>query len=576
LLVRFVVPAFASDYTIYGVLGAVILGLLIAIWWLFFSRAHWSERLGAIVLMIAAAVATPLILHRSVATGMMGRMFYIYAIPFLAMALVAWAVASRNLAAAGRWASMIAAILLACGGFALVRTDGITGDGVSQFAWRWTPSHEERLLASAREEPVSVPTVPVVAKAPEVHLPEPVVEKTPVSPKAPRAEEKEAEWPGFRGSGRDGIVRGVRLETDWSKSPPAELWRRPVGPAWSSFAVRDDLLFTQEQLGDDEVVACYRLTTGKPVWTHRDRARFWESNGGAGPRGTPALSNGRVYTFGATGIVNALDAGNGAVVWSRNAASDTGAKVPGWGFTSSPLVVGDIVVIAASGRLAAYDLATGNPRWYARTKGGSYSSPHLATIDGVSQVLMLNGSGVTSVSPADGKVLWDHAWPGSTILQPTLAGDGDILITTGDSMGGAGTRRIAVAGGPGGWKVEERWTSKGLKPYFNDLVVHNGHAYGFDGRILSCINLKDGERKWKGGRYGHGQFLLLSDQDLLLVLSEEGELALVKAAPDEFTELARFKAIEGKTWNHPALARDVLLVRNGEEMAAFRLTMAGR
>jgi outer membrane protein assembly factor BamB len=367
----------------------------------------------------------------------------------------------------------------------------------------------------------------------------------------------------------------VRIETDWSKSPPVELWRRKIGPGWSSFAVQGNLVYTQEQRGDDEVVSCHDLTTGEPVWRHRDAARFWESNGGPGPRGTPTLHDGRVYTLGATGIVNALDARDGSVVWSRNAATDTGAKRPGWGFASSPLVVDDVVIVAASGRLAAYDLATGNPRWTAQTGGGSYSSPHLTTIGGVPQVLLLSGAGVTSVAPADGTQLWRHGWEGGAILQPARTEGGDVLITSNDMSGGVGTRRIAVARGPAGWTASERWTSRGLKPYFNDFVVHEGHAFGFDGGILACIDLADGQRKWKGGRYGHGQLVLLSDQDVLLVLSEEGELALVGATPDGFTELARFKAIEGKTWNHPALVGDVLLVRNGEEVAAFRLSFAG-
>jgi outer membrane protein assembly factor BamB len=237
-------------------------------------------------------------------------------------------------------------------------------------------------------------------------------------------------------------------------------------------------------------------------------------------------------------------------------------------------VVNDLVIVAASGRLAAYDAATGNPRWSAPARAGSYSSPQLMTISGIAQVLLLTGTGVTSVAPADGKLLWEHGWPGAPILQPARTADGDVLITTGDMSGGVGTRRIAIAHGSGGWTVEERWTSPGLKPYFNDFVVHKGHAFGFDGSILACIDLKDGTRKWKGGRYGHGQLVLLSDQDLLLVLSEEGELALVAATPDQFTELAKLPAIEGKTWNHPVLAGDVLLVRNGEEMAAFRLSLA--
>jgi hypothetical protein len=241
-------------------------------------------------------------------------------------------------------------------------------------------------------------------------------------------------------------------------------------------------------------------------------------------------------------------------------------------------VVDDLVVVATAGALAAYDLATGEPRWLGPAGGWGYSSPHRATIDGVAQIVLMNGKGAIGVAPIDGALLWEHAWPGDAIVQPGLTADGDVLLGTATGMGsdaGIGMRRIAVAHGPGGWTTEERWTSKGLKPYFNDFVVHDGHAFGFDGGILAAIDLADGERTWKGGRYGHGQLVLLSEQDLLLVLSEQGELALVAATPDRFTELARFPAIEGKTWNHPVLLGELLLVRNGEEMAAFRLSPAG-
>src|SRR5260370_22511340 len=243
-----------------------------------------------------------------------------------------------------------------------------------------------------------------------------------------------------------------------------------------------------------------------------------------------------------------------------------------WGFAGSPLVVGEAVIVAASGALVAYDPASGNPRWFGPKGPEGYSSPQLATIDGVTQVLLLAGSGIISVAPADGKVLWEHSWKGYPIVQPGLTGDGDVLISVSDS---SGTRRIAVAHGPEGWTSKERWTSMGLKPYFNDFVVHHGHAFGFDGSILACIDLEDGQRKWKGGRYGNGQIVLLPDQDLLVVLSEQGELALVTATPDHFTELARFPALKSKTWNHPVLVGDLLLARNGEEMAAFRLPVAG-
>jgi outer membrane protein assembly factor BamB len=236
------------------------------------------------------------------------------------------------------------------------------------------------------------------------------------------------------------------------------------------------------------------------------------------------------------------------------------------------LVVDDVVVVAATGKLVAYDLATGNPRWFGPDGGDSYSSPHLLTIDGVKQILLMSGIGATSIAPADGKLIWEYPWPRETrIVQPALTDDGDVLISAG---GRKGMRRIAVGLGAEGWKIEERWTSSRLRPDFNDFVVHKGHAFGFEGPSLACIDIEDGKRKWKGGRYG-GQLLLLADQDLLLVLSEKGELALVRAAPDQFTELARFPAIEGKTWNHPVLVGDVLLVRNAQEMVAFRLLLAG-
>jgi hypothetical protein len=283
-----------------------------------------------------------------------------------------------------------------------------------------------------------------------------------------------------------------------------------------------------------------------------------------------------VYALGATGILNALNAETGAVLWSRNAASDSGAEVPAWGFSSSPLLWDDLVIVALGGQLAAYDAATGARRWVGEEGGTSYSSPHLAEFDGVTQVVMLNGHGIIGVAPADGKPLWEHRWNGGAIVQPALAAPADLLISTTGAAGGIGTRRLGVGRGPGGWIVEERWTSIGLKPYFNDFVVHEGHAFGFDGGILACIELMEGKRRWKGGRYGHGQLVLLRDQDLLLVLSEEGEMALVRAAPGEFAEVARFQAIEGKTWNHPVVVGDIVLARNAEEMAAFRLPRTRR
>ena len=552
----------------YAVMGSLALAIVLVIWWAFFSRARRWERFGALALIVAAFGVTWLLKHDS----MWLPWLFAYAIPILSLAFVAWAVATSRLPDRVRHATMVATILIGTFGWLLARQDGINGDHNATFGWRWRASSEERLLAQTGEERTSTPAsatalvTPATTAASPSPSASPEASKQPATPATPITE-KRAEWPGFRGPKRDGVVRGVKIKTDWTSSPPVQLWKRPVGPGWSSFAVSGDLIYTQEQRGENEEVACYKMSTGQPVWSHRDNVRFFESNGGAGPRATPTLSGGRVYAFGATGILNALDAATGALIWSHNVGSDTHTDIPFWGFSSSPVVIGDEVIVAASGQLVAYELATGNKRWLGPNAGGSYSSPQLVTVGGVAQLLLASENTLTSVAPADGKQLWSHTWSVNAIVQPAVTADGDVVVTSQAD----GARRLAVAHNGAGWSVSERWTSNGLKPYFNDFVIHKGYAFGFDGRILSCIDLKDGQRKWKGGRYGNGQLVLLPDQDLLLVVTEEGEIALVQATPDQFNEIAKLPAIEGKTWNHPVLVGDTLLVRNGEEMAAFKL-----
>ncbi|MBL8227650.1 MAG: PQQ-binding-like beta-propeller repeat protein [Bryobacterales bacterium] len=575
-LIRYGTPAILPGEAQIAVLGGLGCSLLVLGWWFFFSRVPRMERFAAPGFLAISILLTPRILHPSITGGMMGYMFVIYSIPAFCLALVAWAWISGRLAPGMRMPALAGAILAAGGSFALLRTDGISGDGRSQLAWRWTPTAEQTLLQTRTIPETAPPVTPAETPAPPLPAPEkPAVAAPVVVPPVKEAVATKAAsapvWPGFRGANRDSRVQAAPIKTDWSATPPVELWRSKVGPGWSSFAVADGMLYTQEQNGDSELVTCYNAATGKLLWTHRDAARFWESNAGAGPRATPTIHNGIVYAHGGTGILNALDARTGAVKWTRNTSKDTGVKVPEWGISGSPLVHADRVIVAVSGRITAYDIQTGEMQWQGPSLRGSYGSPQLATIGGVPQILLLTGAGAISVAPTDGALLWKHEWEGAPMLQPAILGDDTLLITTTGMSGGAGTRRLALQHSAGKWNVEERWTSQGLKPYFSDLVVHNGHAYGFDGSILSCIDLQDGKRKWKGGRYGHGQMVLLANQDLLLVLSEEGDLVLVSATPGEFKEISKFPVLQGKTWNHPVVAGDTVFVRNGEEMAAVRL-----
>jgi outer membrane protein assembly factor BamB len=547
-LIRFGIPNIVpgDTFTQYGVFGGLLGGLAIVIWWAFYSRAPLFDRVGAIILMIVSLKVTSYLLDKSIETAMMGLMFAIYSIPVLSLAFVVWAVLSRDLSAGLRRVTMVATILLSSIFWAFVRTDGMDAEAHHNFAWRWATTAEERFLAQNSNMKMSLP-----------------IDSASMT--------KEAEWPGFRGRNRDGIIHGVRIRTDWTKSPPVEMWRRSIGPGCSSFAIRGNSLFTQEQRGENEMVTCYKLSTGEPLWSHSDKARFWDSHAGAGPRSTPTLAGGRIYTLGGTGILNVLNVFNGSVIWSRNAATDAGVKALPWGFTSSPLVVGNIVIVALSGKLAAYDITNGKPLWFGPDGGNSFSSPHLVTIGGVTQVILMSQSGALSVEPTGGKQLWKYSWPlEDRILQPAMISAGDFLLA-GEATG---ISRVSVSNHNSKWSVKELWKSVEMKLNFNDFIIHKGYAYGFDGPKIACTDIKDGKCIWRGNPY-RGWLLLLSDQDLLLVLTEKGDLALVEATPGQFKELARIQAINGKTWNHPVLVSDVLVVRNSLEMVAFRLPLSG-
>ena len=314
------------------------------------------------------------------------------------------------------------------------------------------------------------------------------------------------------------------------------------------------------------------------MWSHLDEVRHTDDQAGIGPRATPTFADGRLYTLGATGILNCLDAATGDLQWSHNIAAESGVKppLPVWGFASSPLVVKGLVVVFAGGEgdkgLLAYRAESGELAWTAATAGNHcYSSPQLATLCGEEQILYAGDSGLTAFAIDSGKVLWEQPvsskgdMPRS--LQPHPVGKSQVLIAS--QAGGATLFDLKHENDA--WTVSPRWSAKSLKPSFNDFVVHGNAIYGFDGSIFACVDVGTGERRWKDGRYDHGQVLLLADQSLLIVVSEEGEVVLVAADPEEHRELGRFKAIQGKTWNHPVFSHGRLFVRNGEEMACYEL-----
>lgn len=385
------------------------------------------------------------------------------------------------------------------------------------------------------------------------------------------------DYPQFYGPRRDGTVTGVRLAADWEVRPPREVWRHDVGEGWSSFAVVGEAAVTQELRGEQEVVVRYELETGRTVWVHAYDALFATTIGGSGPRATPVIADGRVFALGALGDLTALDLDDGSLVWSENVVRAHGSEVPQWGVASSPLVVGDLVVVqpgwtTAGASLVAYRRDDGRLAWKAGEHRGSFSSPYLATVAGRPQIVIVNQESVDAHDPETGEVLWTTPWPGGEpkVSMPLALGADTLLVSSGY---GIGSRLLRITDGGGALAVEDVWESRRLKSKFANMVLHEGTVYGLDDGVMTAIDPATGERRWKGGRYGHGQFLLVGG--LLLVQTEKGPVVLVAADPDEHRELGHLPALEGKTWNPPALSGRYLLLRNNEEAVCYELPLEG-
>ncbi len=377
------------------------------------------------------------------------------------------------------------------------------------------------------------------------------------------------DYPQYLGQHRNGVVATTKLNLDWASSPPKLVWRRPVGAAWSGFAIAGNSAITQEQEDDWEKVVCYELHTGDVKWSHQDGARYNTPLAGLGPRATPTISDNRVYTLGSTGILNCLDFETGEQLWTTNIFEEHTADTPPWGVSISPLVVGELVVVSAGGAVA-YHRETGKIAWVGyRTKSG-YSSPFLTTLAGVEQIVIFNQGLVTAHDPLSGELLWMQPWPTPSVecvSQPVPLPDDKLLVSSGY---GVGAKLFQISrNSMGEFNVSTLWETIYLKAKFTNIIYYNNYLYGLDDGIFACVNPADGTRQWKRGRYGHGQTLLISD--VLLVLTESGEVVLVDPNPDTHIEHARFTAIKGKTWNTPALAGDYLLVRSDREAACYQL-----
>jgi outer membrane protein assembly factor BamB len=548
--VRFIpdlVPNPPSMIWMVSAFGPFLVGFVIVLWWLLASRALWYERLLGVAGIVLIIFIEQILAHLS----MRGPLLIVMTIPMTIAAFTLGLILfGRRLTLQRTWIALVLAALGASVS-TLVKSDGAWGDFSFGLDWRWQQTSEDILMAKRKG----------ATESEAIDL----------------ASFRNPEWPAFRGPNSDGTQRGLAFNDDWKANPPKELWRTAIGPAWSSFAVAGNYLVTQEQRGEQESVVCYDGRSGQQVWEQSVQSRFFEGLGGLGPRATPTIADGAIFALGAEGWLMKLQASNGDLLWKVDLRKEADREPPMWGFSASPFVHNGLVIVHAGGKgdkgVLAFRVTDGSLAWSVPAGEMSYGSVQKVSLLGKQWLALLSDTGAHFWDPDTGESALEYTWPhqGYRALQPRIVDGDKVLIPTGL---GSGTRLVQIKQVEGSLEGEELWTSKDMKPDYNDILLHNGYIYGFDNAIFACIDLKDGKRKWKGGRYEKGQALLLADSGLIVVVSEKGELVLLRANPEKHEELAKIPAMDGKTWNHPVVVGDKLYLRNAEEAVCYQLPIA--
>lgn len=377
------------------------------------------------------------------------------------------------------------------------------------------------------------------------------------------------DWPQFFGPKRDGIYRGNDLLATFPADGLEVLWERTVGEGHSAPAVADGRLILFHRKGDEEVVECLGAEDGKPRWSHSYPTSYRDSYGaGKGPRGTPCIASGKVYTFGAEGRLTCLDVDSGKKNWSVAVNSDFKVKKGFFGASCSPLVERDLVLMIVgggkSGGVVGFRVQDGSVAWKATDHEASYSSPVVATIGDERHALFFTRRGLVSVDPADGRVRWDFYWrsrvgPSVNAANPIVI-DRRIFLSTSYGKGA-----VLLDVEPGG--VKEVWKSDdSMTSHYATSVYRKGFLYGHHGRAeyspaLRCVEAATGKVRWSQERFGAGTLIATGD-DRLLILGENGELVLAAADPKRFSQKSRFRILSGTVRAYPALARGLLYARD--------------
>ena len=374
-------------------------------------------------------------------------------------------------------------------------------------------------------------------------------------------------WPQYRGVHRDGVTPA---QVSWPEGGPRVAWRHPIGDGFSQIAVRGNAVFTGTSDEENEHLVRFNAASGKEAW-RKPVGGTTVFEFGSGPRSTPTLNGDRVYFLGSKGNLVALEASNGNPVWSVDVTERFGASPPRYGYSGSPLVVDDLLIVEVGGKeessLVALDKLTGETKWSTLSRPAGYGSPILMETGSVRQVVLVRMKTLTSLD-LGGKVLWTHELEEGAVAMPIHVGNGRIFVS---ASGDTGCVMLRVKKSDEGFQVEEVWKNRNMRNHFNTSVVRDGYIYGFDNATLKCLSVKTGELMWAKRGLGKGSLIVAGGR--LVVLSDKGKIVLLDATPEGYLEEGSFQALEGRSWTAPSLAGGRVYLRNLTEIT--RLDFGG-
>ncbi len=385
-----------------------------------------------------------------------------------------------------------------------------------------------------------------------------------------------ADWPQFLGPERNGVSRETGLLTSWPQQGPPVLWKTEIGAGFSGPVVAGDRLILFHRIGDDEVVACLKALTGKEQWKFAYPTRYRDDFGfDEGPRSTPTIAGGHVYTLGADGRLHCLELATGKKVWEHSINEEYQVRKGYFGVGTSPLIEGDVVLVNVGGKQAgivAFDKNTGREVWKATNHEASYSSPVAATLDGIRQASFFTREGIVLLDPRNGDVRFTKRWRArinaSVNAATPLVLDGHVFFSASYDTG-AVLLRVRKDG------VEEVWQNKdSMSNHYNTCLPDGDYLYGFDGRQeegakLRCIEWKTGKVRWTCEKTGCGSMVLAEGH--LIILDEHGELRLVQATPEAYSEKAHATVLTKPCRSQIALANGLLYARDTKTLICWKL-----